>query len=284
MSPSYRDLQRMCKAAGLPANGSVQALEIRLKRNAQETRQEWFPIESSAEPVPAIVAGDPVEDGAVALHRLSYTRGKVSAFASAARLHRHAGSSNDALKEMVLNDCQSWIVSASLVMTLGLGGMFISPADMAGVGTERSVFDVVALHLYLSSMALSSMIALYCVVDHISIYNFFNMVPASLMIEARMHLLTKSTKTRGRVDKLLHSCGLAYGSGVFFQSVQTLIVGTICGIYLAHGAACCVFPSVICATFFIAMRDYNRLVHWGPDALHAFEKDVSSRAERNESN
>jgi hypothetical protein len=184
---------------------------------------------------------------------------------------------------MVLNDCNSWIVSASLVMTLGFGGMFISPADMVGT-SERSAFDKVVLHIYLSSMTLSSMVALSCVVDHISIYNLYNMVPSSMQLEARRHTyrLSSTQHSRGWADQLLHRCGLKYGSGAFFQSIQALLVGIICAIYLTHGAVCCVLPAVICCMFFYQMKDYNRIVHWGPDALPAFADSVLSRAQNHD--
>ena len=204
-------------------------------------------------------------------------------------------NSDDYFKEAILRDYDSWVVASALLATAGAGGLF----SFSYTKVEASLVDTIVTHAYVISMLLSSLLALSCLNDFISLKNYFNMVPARYVRDAQQHLWSEEMKSRrynapiyqlmhGPYDAKTHSVtsplhrwfGLAYGSEVYFQSMRSLFVGLVSGIYLSYGWIFCIVPAFLAVIFDAQMRHYNKNIHWGKEeGFQAFVDKVLLKQE-----
>ena len=172
------------------------------------------------------------------------------------------------LKDAMIRDYNAWTIASALLATVGIGGLFlhVDPITIDDWPTATRV----AMHLYLVSMAVSTMLALSCVNDFISIGNYYNMVPAPYCIHARSHQYSTGNKRHPLTIRVQTWLGLGYGSQVFYQSVSALCFGIVNLLFLIHGAEYCLIPAAVFILFVFQMKEYNRGVHWHELCLPAF--------------
>lgn len=266
----------------------------------QSSMQSWSAADKAAEPLDAHF------DARLKFYKFPTKLFELALLRGGEPTREARQLSEDAFKEVVLNDYTTWSTACALMMTVGFGGVFIGPGDFGAEDDDWIQWFV--LQTYITSMLLSSCLAFCGVLDFSSLYNFYNMVPASMMNEARIFnngkieafklsassaeprvegveydiLLnpfsvancTRRTGGNGFLFKLiLHKyLGLGYGPQVFFQSVRALCVGCICGIYLKYGPSFCVVPSLICSVLYLHAWSWNKEVHWGENGLKSFAK------------
>lgn len=180
------------------------------------------------------------------------------------------------LKTCILNDYNAWVVASALLATVGMAGMLVSIPVVDEEG--RSIGILIARHVYLLAMALSTMLAISCLNDHITVGNFYNMVPAPFCIQARTFLYERSAQLKPGWHKMLHTCGLGFGSQVFYQSIASLCLGVICFVYLAYGAQFCIAPALVFIVFYRQVVTYNRICHWDAALLPAFTELICNEA------
>ena len=207
--------------------------------------------------------------------------------AAAVRDGSISASGHVQMKDAILRDYSAWTFSAALVATVSLAGLLVavSPADVE----SRPNGVWLAKHVYILSLALSAMLALSCVNDFISCGNYYNMVPAPFIIEAREHLYDARSKAevevaadhfgnasnvakRAPITHVLRNCGLGYGSGVFYQSIASLCLGLTSFVYMAHGFQFCIPAAVVFFSFLSHIREYGRACHWDDYLLPELSK------------
>jgi hypothetical protein len=163
------------------------------------------------------------------------------------------------LKAAMLKDYSSWTLASALIATVGFAALLIRIEPITAEAWPLATR--VCLHLYFISMSLSSMLALSCVNDFISISNYYNMVPAPYCIEARLHQYGNGA-IRHPLTTYLQSLGLGHGSQVVYQSVGALCFGITNLIFMTHGPEYCLMPAAIFIIFCMHLREYNKGVHW----------------------
>lgn len=182
----------------------------------------------------------------------------------------HAASVEDGarghaeLKDVIIRDYNAWTLAAALLATVGLAALLVRPAPL--YKEELPFATYIAEHLYVIAMATSSMLSLSCVNDFVSVGNFFNMVPAPYVMEARVHLYEAGNEIVP-LTKRLQKCGLGFGSAVFYQSIAALLVGILIFLFLTYGAEFCIAPAMLFTVFWLQIREYNRGVHWDDSLL-----------------
>eukprot|EP00966_Prymnesium_polylepis_P329221 7384960-Prymnesium_polylepis.2 len=166
-----------------------------------------------------------------------------------------------------MHDYASWTLVAALLATVGFAGMFVNVTPVTA--ETFPVATYISRHLYVISMASTSMLSLACVNDFVSMGNYFNMVPAPYVMEARQLLHENAGLLKAPLTKTLQKFGLAYSSNLFYQSVAFLCIGITNLIFLSQGPEFCVVPAAIFVIMWFQMKEYNEAVHWHKALLPA---------------
>jgi hypothetical protein len=186
----------------------------------------------------------------------------------------------EAWKQSQIEDWKTWIVPASLLMTVSFSliaefdDILIEPQH--GYLGEAFVRWVVA-HVYLFCMASSAMLALKSINDYAMKILFSVHLPATLLPQARAY--ERAFKARQPVpwcSRLLTAIGVEPNARSYKLSIDLLAVGLTCAIFLRFGAS---FALVTAAPLFVVSRDMRHHGHAGfIDPWTAFVEKVDTAA------
>lgn len=179
-------------------------------------------------------------------------------------------------KEGLMRDWSTWLVPASLLMTVAFTHVFLLSPDVIyttplGFGTPELYFRTVVAHLFFFSLISSGLLSLKSINDNSQKILFCTHTPSSLLPAARAFekhykdLLEKKHNDKMPLSRrILDALEIKEGAAAYKQSIDLLGVGFTCGLYLLVGASYLLTAALPFAVITSSMRHQGSISFLGP--------------------